>query len=85
VASPPCETLASSSAAVTTPTEPGRDEAVRKEAKRMLERLLDIEVCEYGSVIEEVELICTMTGFRRRFLVHHLGEGFFRSVELGPS
>jgi hypothetical protein len=51
----------------------------------MLERLLDIEVCEYGSVIEEVELICTMTGFRRRFLVHHLGEGFFRSVELGPS
>jgi hypothetical protein len=48
----------------------------------MLERLLDIEVTEYGTVTEEIELICTMTGFRRRFLVHHLGEGFFRSLEL---
>jgi hypothetical protein len=48
----------------------------------MLERLLDIEVTEYGTVLEEIELICTMTGFRRRFLVHHLGEGFFRSLEL---
>jgi len=36
----------------------------------MLERLLDIEVTEYGTVTEEVELICTMTGFRRRYLVH---------------
>ena len=52
----------------------------------MLERLLDIEVSEeYGTVTEEIELICTMTGFRRRFLIHHLGEGFFRCVELGPS
>ncbi len=52
----------------------------------MLERLLDIEVStEYGTVTEEIELICTMTGFRRRFLVHHIGEGFFRSVDLGPS
>ena len=52
----------------------------------MLERLLDIEVStECGTVTEEIELICTMTGFRRRFLIHHIGEGFFRSVELGPS
>ncbi len=51
----------------------------------MFERLLNIEVSEHGSVTEEVELICTMTGFRRRFLVHHIGERFFRSVELGPS
>ena len=51
----------------------------------MLERLVDIEVSENGTVTEEVELICTMTGFRRRFLVHHLGEGIFRSVELQPS
>jgi len=52
----------------------------------MLERLIDVEVSEeYGAVTEEIELICTMTGFRRRFLVHHIGEGFFRSVELGPS
>jgi hypothetical protein len=52
----------------------------------MLERLLDIEVSEeYGTVTEEIELICTMTGFRRGFLVHHIGEGFFRSVELEPS
>ncbi len=51
----------------------------------MLERLLDIEVSEYGTVTEEIELICTMTGFRRRFLIHHIGENFFRSVDLGPS
>jgi len=70
---------------VATPTEPGSDEGARKEAKRMLERLLDFEVSEYGTVTEEIELICTMTGFRRRFLVHHIGEGFFRSVELAPS
>ena len=48
----------------------------------MMERLLDIEVSQYGAVTEEIELICTMTGFRRRFLFHHIGEGFFRSVEL---
>jgi hypothetical protein len=48
----------------------------------MLERLLDAEASEHGTLTEEIELICTMTGFRRRFLIHHLGEGFFRSVEL---
>ena len=48
----------------------------------MLERLLDIEVSESGTIFEEIELICTMTGFRRRFLVHHVGEGFYTSVEL---
>jgi len=51
----------------------------------MMERLLDIEVTEYGTIIEEIELICTMTGFRSRFLVHHISEGFYRSVELEPS
>ncbi len=50
----------------------------------MMERLLDIEVTEHGAVTEEIELICTMTGFRLRLLVEHLGEGFCHSVELGP-
>lgn len=85
VAGPLCETLASSSYVVGIPAKPGSDEEARKEAKRMLERLIDIEVSEYGTVTEEIELICPMTGFRRRFLVHHIGEGFFRSVELKPS
>ena len=48
----------------------------------MMERLLDIEVGADGTVTEEIELICTMTGFRRRFLTYYMGEGFFRSVEL---
>jgi hypothetical protein len=56
----------------------------KRRAKKMLERLIDIEITEHGTVTEEIELICTMTGFRRRFLVHHIGEGFFRSVELAP-
>jgi hypothetical protein len=47
----------------------------------MMERLLDIEITEHGTILEEIELICTMTGFRRRFLVHHTDEGF-HSVEL---
>jgi hypothetical protein len=85
IASPPCETLASSSSSVGTGQAGKRRRSLRKEAKRMLERLLDIEVNENGTVTEEVELICTMTGFRRRFLIHHIGEGFFRSVELEPS
>ena len=51
----------------------------------MLERLLDVEASEHGTLTEEKELICTMTGFRRRLLVHHIGERFFRSVELEPS
>ncbi len=51
----------------------------------MMERLLVIEITEYGTVTEEIELICTMTGFRSRFLIQHIGEGFFGSVELGPS
>jgi hypothetical protein len=68
------------------PDQTASDEGARKEAKMMmLEKLLDIEVSEHGTVTEEIELICTMTGFRRRFLVHHIGEGFFRSVDLGPS
>ncbi len=48
----------------------------------MMERLLDIEVTDQGTIFEEIELICTMTGFRRRVLIHHLGEGFFQSAEL---
>jgi hypothetical protein len=48
----------------------------------MLERLLDVEATEYGTIIEEIELVCCMTGFRQRFLFHHVGEGFFRSVEV---
>jgi hypothetical protein len=50
----------------------------------LLERLIDIEVSEYGAITEEIELVCTMTGFRRRFLVHYIGEGIFRSMELEP-
>jgi hypothetical protein len=52
--------------------------------EKMLERLIDIEVTEYGTVTEEIERICTMTGFRRRYLVHYSGEGFFRRLELEP-
>lgn len=51
----------------------------------MLERLLDIEITEQGTIIEEIERICTMTGFRSRMLVHYIGEGFFQSVALDPS
>jgi hypothetical protein len=49
-----------------------------------MERLIDVEVTPYGTIVEELEIICSMTSFRWRLLVEHLGEGFYRSVELGP-
>jgi hypothetical protein len=47
-----------------------------------MERLVDVEVTRYGTIIEEVEIICTMTGFRRRALVEHTVEGLRRSIEV---
>ena len=41
----------------------------------MLERLLDIEVSDNGTVTEEIELICTMMGSRHRFLSTTLERG----------
>jgi hypothetical protein len=49
-----------------------------------MERLIDVEVTRHGTIIEEVEVVCRMTGFRLRLLVEHLGEGIYRSAELGP-
>ena len=48
----------------------------------MMERLVDIEVTPYGTIIEELEVICTMTGFRRRVLIEHSVEGLSRSLEV---
>jgi hypothetical protein len=48
----------------------------------MMERLVDIEITEYGTILEEVMLICTMTGFRRRVVVEHTVEGLSRSLEV---
>ena len=53
--------------------------------ENIMERLLDFEITEHGAVTEEIELICCVTGFRRRFLVHYLGEGLYRSAELEAS
>ena len=50
--------------------------------KRTMERLVDVEVTRYGTIIEELEVICTMTGFRRRVLVEHTVEGLSRSLEV---
>jgi hypothetical protein len=48
----------------------------------MMERLVDIEITEYGTILEEVMLICTMTGFRRRVVVEHTVQGLSRSLEV---
>ena len=48
----------------------------------MMEILVDVEVTRHGTIIEELEIVCTMTGFRRRVLVEHTVEGLFRSVEV---
>ena len=47
-----------------------------------VEILMDVEVTPCGTIIEEVQVICTMTGFRRRVLVEHTIEGLRRSLEV---
>ena len=59
-----------------------KESATKKESIEMMERLIEVEVTEQGTIFEEIELICTMTGFSRRFLIHHIGEHFYQSVEL---
>jgi hypothetical protein len=44
--------------------------------------LMDAEVTPYGTIVEEVMVICTMTGFRRRVLIEHTVEGLSRSLEV---
>ena len=50
--------------------------------KRTMERLIDVEVTPYGTIIEEKEVICTMTGFRRKVLVELTLEGASHSLEV---
>lgn len=50
----------------------------------MFERVLDIRFTRYGTILEELEITCCMTGFRLRLLVEHMTDGSYRSVELGP-
>jgi hypothetical protein len=47
-----------------------------------MENLVSVEVTEYGTIIEEVEVICTMTGFRLRFRVEYLERGSYRCEEV---
>jgi len=56
----------------------------KKVRGRKRQLLVDTEGFVLKARTEEIELTCTMTGFRRRFLVHHIGEGLFRSIELEP-
>jgi hypothetical protein len=48
-----------------------------------LEKVLNIWFTRYGTILEELEIICTMTGFRRRVLVEYMADGSCRSVDLG--
>lgn len=47
-----------------------------------MEILVDVEVTRCGTIIEELYIVCTMTGFRRRVLVEYTVEGLRRSVEV---
>jgi hypothetical protein len=49
-----------------------------------MERLIDLEITEYGTILEELEIVYAMTGFRQRVLVEHLPDGSYRTLELGP-
>ena len=49
----------------------------------MLARVLNIRFTRYGTILEELEFICCMTGFRQRQLIEHLADGSYRCVDLG--
>lgn len=50
-----------------------------------MQKVLDIRFTRYGTILEELEIICCMTGFRRRVLVEYLADGSCRCVELGTA
>jgi hypothetical protein len=50
-----------------------------------MQELIDVLVDDNGTITEVFDVICQMTGFRTRHVVEHLGEGVFRSEDLGPS
>ena len=54
----------------------------KEETKMKMEILIDAEMTPYGTILEEVMLICTMTGFRLRVVVEHTVEGLSRSLEV---
>ncbi len=45
-----------------------------------MERLIDIEVGNDGTITSVIELICTMTGFRQEYIRIDFGDGYFQSV-----
>ena len=49
-----------------------------------MERLINVEVTAYGTVLEELEVVYPMTAFKLRLLVEHLADGSYRTLELGP-
>lgn len=49
---------------------------------RHIELLHELIVDEDGTLIEEIIVVCTMTGYREKFIIHHLGDGYFQSVSV---
>lgn len=45
-----------------------------------IERLLELEVDVHGNVTEVIELICTMTGFRKKYMTVYSGDGDKRTA-----
>jgi hypothetical protein len=64
------------------PKGSGYREEKQMKQKRTMERLIEVEMTPCGTIIEEIEVVCTMTGFRRRVLVEHTLEGASRSLEV---
>jgi hypothetical protein len=50
----------------------------------MVERLIEVDVTAHGTILEELEVVCPMTGFRLRLLVEHTIAGSYHTFDLGP-
>lgn len=52
--------------------------------RETIEQLIDVKVTDYGVIIEELEIICCMTGFRQRLLGEYLADGTYHPIKLEP-
>jgi len=48
----------------------------------MLENVIDIRVTSYGTIVEEVEIFCRMTGCKRHLLMEYTVDGLYRTVRV---
>ena len=50
---------------------------------KLLESVVDVQFTRYATILEELEIICCLPGFRRRVLVEYMLDGSCPLEDLG--